>query len=204
MGIANTIIRPGQMTLPGIVLAPQPRGGSVNRAIGGARAKAAGKSFERLIMASQNNGHEQICVLTHVKSFALWIPADPAWQRATGQRMKLVQQPSPYDFAGIVCGSGIGVFFDAKSCGVDVASLAVNNPKIVKPHQIDELERLEDGGAFAGFLIRCERAKDYRFLWARRARRKHPVPWTDPAWEILGPIRDGYGVPLQELFRRYD
>lgn len=170
---------------------------------GGARAKHAGKEFEQLILASQQDAKGPVCVLHQIKNFAKRIPEHDRRLIEFGQRMRLVEEKSQFDFTGEVWGSGISIHFDAKSCGSDAASFRVTDPKIVKPHQIAALQRSEAAGAFSGFLVRSLRAQKYLWLWASKARRSTPIRWDDPAWDVLGPITLGRGVPLRKLFEGY-
>lgn len=172
-------------------------------AAAGHKARAAGKDFEQIILSSQRDEKGQVCYLQHIKNFAKRIPESDERMKALGYKMRLIEEKSPFDFCGVVASSHAGVFFDAKSAGPDEPSFYVNNPKIVKPHQVDALEYLEQGKAFAGFLIRSFRAEKYFFLWASRARRATPVRWNDPALDVLGPIQWGRGVPLRKLFELY-
>lgn len=171
-----------------------------SRRTGGLTARAAGKSFEQLILASQRDGDGQVCQLVQIKNFAKYIPNDD--KRPGAPRVKLIQEKSPFDFCGSVCGSAVGIFIDAKSLD-DKPSFPICDPKIVKPHQINVLARLESTGAIAGFLVRCGRMNDYRWLFASAAVNalvvRKPLDWDAPAWDVLGEIRWGYGVPLRKL-----
>ena len=161
-------------------------------------ARKSGKDFENLVFSSQLDGQGRCCTLMKIKNYAKRIPADPGWTKRTGERFRLVEEKSPCDLAGVSM-SGRAIFIDCKSLE-DAASFSVNQPSIVKPHQIKELAALEDGGAIAGFLVRCGRIQDYRFLWASNAiGKKKPLQWDNACWDIIGPIKDGYGVPLRKL-----
>lgn len=170
-----------------------------NRSAGGRKARKSGNSFESIILASQNDAQGPVVVLDHIKNFAkiVWYPNKK--EPGAKPTMHIIQEPSPYDFAGSVFGTGRGIFFDAKSCGEGQASLAVNNVEVVKPHQIIALENQERAGAIAGFLIRSERVKAYLWLPASLARRCKPIRWDDPAFILLGPIEFGRGVQLRNL-----
>lgn len=172
------------------------------RQTGGMTARQVGRAFEQTILASQQDGQGPVCCLIQIKNFAKRIMVKSPNQ-PRGLEMRIVEEKSPCDFAGSVFGTGVGVFFDAKNCGEKIASFRGNDPAIAKPHQIHALQNLERASAFAGFLVRCERMGDYRFLWASRTSQSSPTRWDDPAWEVLGPIKDGYGVPLRVLFERY-
>lgn len=179
------------------------RPGTDNRRIGGHRAAHAGKSFEQLILASQNDRLGPVCALIQIRNFAKRIPEKDKRFLQLGQRMKLIEEKSPCDFAGAVWESGISICFDAKSVGEDVASLRVNDPAIVKPHQIAALAALECAGAFAGFMVECRRHRDFRWLWASKAQSNQPIKWDDPRWHIFGSVEDGKPVPLRKLFSSY-
>lgn len=177
----------------------QRKAGYSPRVIGGRTAHQTGKEFEKLILASHTDDRGTFVRLVAIKNFAKRIPMrDPA--DPTGKpRMQLIEEKSPFDCCGTVIGTGRGIFLDAKSCGDDLASLAVNNPSVVKPHQINILEDLERGGAIAGFLVRCCRDGVYLWLPGSKARRAKPIRWDDSAFIEIGPIRMGYGVPLRAL-----
>lgn len=183
----------------------------LSRSAGGAKARSAGKSFEQLIIASQNDGRGPVCVLEQIHNYAkrIMVTRNVSHAESTGWRtdkeMKLVESKSPFDFAGCVFNKGIAIFIDAKSCGMDAASFRVNDPKICKPHQLRSLAALDRAGAFSGFLIRCERANDYRWLWGTMAAQNctAPIRWDSMLWEVLGPIEAGRGVPLRKLFDSY-
>ena len=155
------------------------------RRAGGLRAKRAGGEFEKLILASRCYG----VTLHRIENFA---------KRIGGGKM--VEIKSPYDFAGVI--SGTGIFFDAKTVQ-DGTGFRVHDQKIVKLHQLDALRSLQINGAIAGFMVRCGRMRDYRFLPALEAmslaQRGESAKWNNPAWFILGPI--GEPVPLQRLLR---
>ncbi len=182
-----------------------------NRARGGAEAKRAGKEFEHLILASCRDAEGQVMNLEQIHNFArptvrsekrfMPYPKPGRWEMV--KVFTNVQVASPWDFSGSVCGSGRGVFLDAKNLGDGYASFPVNNDAVVKLHQISALLKQEEAGAIAGFLVRCIRMNDYRFCWASQAytwREKGvPLQWRDEAWDVLGPVREGYGVPLRKL-----
>lgn len=178
---------------------------------GGRSAREAGKSFEQLILASQNDGKGPVCSLIKIESYALWIPNKPEVIAQTGQRMRMVAKASHFDFSGVVFEteerSAIGVFFDAKSFDEKVASFPACDESKVKPHQLKALEQLERAGAFAGFLVKCGRMKDYRWIWAKAALEaadhRQRVQWDDPCWDVLGPVEWGRGIPLRKLFEGY-
>lgn len=174
---------------------------------GGSTARASGKQFEQLILASQFDARGPVCALSQVKNFAKRIPAGSDWERRTGERFRMVEERSPFDFCGSVWERGIGIFLDAKSLE-DAASFPVNNASIVKPHQLASLERLERAGAFSGFLVRCGRFQDVRFVWASAAlaaaNTGKPMQWHDKSWEILGPAEWGRAIPLRKLFEVYE
>ncbi len=170
------------------------------RSAGAKKAKQAGKDLEHLILSSCTDEHGTICQLVQIKNFAKRIP-DKSKVSLTGKmQMMLVEEKSPFDFAGAVWGSAVGIFIDAKSQNETQASFPANDPKNVKPHQIKALLALESAGSIAGFLVRCGRMRDYRWLWASQAfNRRKAIQWDDPAWDVLGPIRLGYGVPMRKL-----
>lgn len=165
-----------------------------SRQQGGARAKRVGQSFEEIISWSVHDFEGEVCRLDRIKNFA---------KRVGGDR--IVEEKSPYDFTGCVSIHGMqgrGIFIDAKSCGEKIYSLRVNDEKIVKPHQIYALCRLHEAGAIAGFLVRCEREKDYRWLNPHHAKSRTPIKWDDPCWFVLGPIEGPY-VPLRRLVEAF-
>ncbi len=185
-------------------------GDPANRKRGGAEAKRAGKEFEALILASQNDGQGPVMKLEQIHNFAR--PTcrnenrfNPKLKRMESAKVfTYVQVSSPWDFSGSVWGSGRGVFLDAKNLGDGYASFPVNNDAIVKEHQILAMLKQEDAGAIAGFLVRCIRMNDFRFCWASQAytwREKGlPLQWREPGvWDVLGEIKEGFGVPLRKL-----
>lgn len=157
---------------------------------GGADAKRTGKAFEGNIFDSQHDAKGPVCKLMRIGNFAKRIGDG-----------KMIEEKSPFDFAGCTMG-GKGIFIDAKSCGSQLASLAVNNAQVVKPHQIAALCRLHEAGAIAGFLVRCERMSDYRWLNPHHAKALKPIRWDDPCWFVLGPIAGPY-VPLRRLVEAF-
>lgn len=161
-----------------------------SRQRGGAWAKRTGKVFEGNIFDSQHDAKGPVCKLMRIGNFAKRI-----WDG------KMIEEKSPFDFAGCTL-DGKGIFIDAKSCGAQLASLAVNNPAVVKPHQIAALCRLHDAGAISGFLVRCERMKDYRWLNPHHAKALKPIRWESPDWFVLGPIA-GLCVPLRKLVEAF-
>lgn len=177
-----------------------------NRQKGGHAARSSGKEFENAIEASQNDEHGPVCTLVKIKNFAKRI------FDVQKQETLLIEERSPFDFCGSVWKPkdhhqhGIGIFLDAKSL-TDSASFPIHDPKIVKLHQIRALQRLEEAGAFAGFLVKCGRRGDVRWLWASHAaaaaRFGRPLQWDDPAWEVLGPWEYGRSIPLRKLFDSY-
>lgn len=176
---------------------------------GGARARHAGKEFESLILASQNDAAGPVCVLEPIKNFAKRI-GSKKWQDdgvAGGRYVneaRLIEEKSPMDFTGSVWGSGRGIHMDAKSCSEDAASFRVNDPKIVKPHQIDSLQNLERAGGIAGFMVRCMRDRVYLWLPASKARSDKPLRWDDERFLEFGAVRDGFGVPLRALIEHLE
>lgn len=166
-----------------------------SRQQGGADAKRIGREFEHLILASQRDAQGQFCELVRIGNFAKRIPTRGYFGT------KLIEEKSPFDFAGCVTG-GQAIFFDAKASGKKNASFRANNPLLVKPHQIAALCRLHEAGAIAGFLVRCERMKDYRWLNPHHAKALKPIRWESPDWFVLGPIA-GPWVPLRKLVEAF-
>ncbi len=165
---------------------------STGKSAGAKKAVSAGKEFELLVGASCIDRQGIVMVLEKIGNFARRIP-----DRVTGQS-RLVEYKSPFDYAGVVDGTGRGVFFDCKS--MSTASFGVHDPSLVKPHQIISLHRQEKAGAIAGFLIRAIRPALYLWLPASRAENRiKPIQWDDPAFVVLGQIQDGHPVPLRKL-----
>lgn len=172
-----------------------------SREQGGHKARHAGKAFESLVLHSQTDGRGTFVKLVQIKNFAkrIYAPSHPGGPK----EMRLIEERSPFDFTGSVWGSGIGVHFDCKSLGPDVASFPTCDEKVVKPHQIDALQSLEAAGAFAGFLVECHRKQDWRWLWASKANKTKRIQWDDPVWHVLGSIMPGCAIPLRKLFEAY-
>jgi penicillin-binding protein-related factor A (putative recombinase) len=163
------------------------------RAAGGLRAKQAGDQLESLIYSSQSDHLGPIVRLVRIQMGARFIKD----QRG---ELDMIRQKSAFDYAGAVCKCGVGVFFDAKSVA-DGASLAVNNPKIVKPQQIAHLEDVGSTGAIAGLLVRNLRGHEFLWLPSTRLRSLKPIRWDDACWLRLG--NDSALVPFRSLIEFY-
>lgn len=146
------------------------RSKSDTRSSGARKARHAGGSFEALILASANNS--PLCLIQ--------LPS--AGGRFIGQG-RFINEQIPCDFIG-TCIGGRAVYFDAKNCGKERASLRCDDPAIVKPHQKDFLRRMASAGAIAGLLVRSERAG--RYLWLPAEHIGGAVKWDASAWVDCG------------------
>lgn len=150
-------------------------GASAARRAGSRKATRAGKAFEQLVSISGRG-------IVHL----IRIP-DGARRIGKG----IVATKSPFDFAGVFCGSGRGLFFDAKSLE-SASGFAMANPKILKRHQFQLLWAMARSGAVAGLLVRSR----VGILWldVRRITRLETVPWDDDRWIRMGEKVPDWGV----------
>lgn len=161
------------------------------RVLGGLRAKVAGQAFESAGGAgSVVDRCGRVMEFVEIPSGAKWI--------GKGRHVPVA---SPFDRAGAVYGSGRGVFWDYKAVNPKVASLRVGDPKIFKPHEVDNLVRLGRTGAISGVLVSCGRYNDVRWMDARHLVMRVPIRFDDPRWLILGPA--GGPVPFRKLVEAY-
>lgn len=97
---------------------------------------------------------------------------------------EIARAKSPFDYAGTFQG-GRAIMFDAKTRGKDCASFVARYGSSTY-HQVLRLRKHQAMGAVAGFLVRCERHDDYRWIWAGDMPLNETVGWDDPRWLILG------------------
>jgi hypothetical protein len=145
-----------------------------NRRIGGRKAKRSGDALERAIMFGA--GQSGIVRLTKL----------PACGGRFIGKGRFVNEAMPCDFVGTVIGTGQGIYFDAKCVGEERASLRVNDPLIVKKHQIAFLRAMHDAGAISGLLVQSNRVAGYLWLSAGYLGGDEAVAWTDTRWIRLG------------------
>lgn len=128
------------------------------RSRGGRRAGQAGKAFEELILLSASCPGSEAALQR--------MPACGAKFVGKG---KAHPEPICCDYAGCYKTSGRGLFFDAKSIEHKVGGIRLHDPKIVKRHQAEFLDRMARAGAVAGLLVQLRMGVDPRgwdiFWW---------------------------------------
>lgn len=152
--------------------APARTNRSVAASKAGRKKHKAGSTFENIVRKSADESGGLVC-LERVPNGAKWIGPN-----------KTIPVPSPFDFAGTVRG-GRAIMFDAKSLSEGYASFRMSSTPSGRK-QLPRLRRHAQAGAIAGFLVRCERHNDVRWIDASKMPEDAPLRWTDPQWVVLG------------------
>lgn len=121
------------------------------RARGGKLAGRAGKAFEELILLSTIcPGSEEV------------LERLPACGAKFVGKGKAHPEPICCDYVGCYKAGGRGLFFDAKSIEYKVGGIRLHDPKILKRHQAEFLDRMARAGAVAGLLVQLRMGMDPR------------------------------------------
>jgi penicillin-binding protein-related factor A (putative recombinase) len=147
---------------------------SLKKSIGGKIAKVSGERFERLISS----------VAAHERMACIQIPAGSRTVRSPRGQLVNIGIRSPFDF--IVAWQGACAFFDTKS--TESLTFAAS---LIKNHQLYALQKLEDQGMMAGYLILFDRQSAGFVRW---------VPAHVLASKKRGEsvsIKDGWGLGTQ-------
>jgi penicillin-binding protein-related factor A (putative recombinase) len=147
---------------------------SLKKSIGGKIAKVSGERFERLISS----------VAAHERIACVQIPAGSRTVRGPGGQLVNIGQRSPFDF--ILAYQGLAAFFDTKS-----TEACTFGASMIKNHQLYALQKLEDQGMVAGYLILFDRQNAGFVRW---------VPAHVLASKRKGEsvsVKDGWGLGTQ-------
>jgi penicillin-binding protein-related factor A (putative recombinase) len=141
-----------------------------------------GRALERTILASQS-------LVTLVK-----VPHGMKYLRGG----KTVGVKTLTDFAGVVKGTGQGIFFDAKMCELK-NGFPIGNRSHFSEYQRQFLIRMGAAGAIAGLLVECKAHQMYAWLdWTTLEKCRAPsLAWDAAGWRWLGMTT--YAVNFEQL-----
>jgi len=166
----------------------------------GRNAFAAGAGLEVDVLAAQSDSRGPVVLLFQIPNGGRVINRP---DKDGEKEREFIQTKSPFDFAGVVYGRGVGIFFDAKNVAKDAHrnGLEVHLPRIVKPQQKEHLSRLGNAGAIAGILVHCGPRGDFRWLPHYALYHTESVKWDNPAWFVLGD--DKHKIDFRRLVQLY-